>query len=59
MVFFVIVPLLLSGLSLTLWWIVLGFLNLFQTPTRKRPGPLRFGRGLSVRLPRVNRQPRC
>jgi hypothetical protein len=57
LVFFVIVPLLLSGLCLSLWWIVLGFLDLFQTPTRKPPGPLRCGRDLSVRLPRVNRQP--
>lgn len=43
-VFFVIVPLLLSGLFLSLWWIVLGFLSLFQTPTRKPPGPM-VGKG--------------
>ena len=40
LVFFAIVPLLLSGLVFSLWWIVLGFLSLFQSPKRKPRVPL-------------------
>ena len=56
LVFFVIVPLLVSGLCLSLWWIVLGVLNLFQTPTRKPPRVNRHPDVLSLLRPVPNHQ---